>query len=335
MTKTLDALQAYRLMLTSRAIDDACTRTLAEGAAVPNYHSARGQEALVALGLVLDGPDYLQFTYRDFAPLLAKGLSLERLVADLRLKSGGTTEGFGGIMHVAAPELGVVGRNSVFGSRFGIAVGLAVSAQLEGAGRVVMCPYGEAEGGRGPLYEAINFACLRSLPVIFVAENNGFSISARTSELYAGGDMSSMWRGMPMPVSAVDGNDVAAVYAATEAAVLRAREGLGPSLVETLTYRIDAHFPTEADFLGRFDYRTDAEIDLWRARDPIERTEQRLIADALIDAAGVSSLRQEVADLVDETFAGVAATAAPDPEGVYRYRYRAEVPERTEVPEHV
>ncbi len=134
MTDHFDAVEAFRLMLTSRAIDDACTRVLAEGSPVPNYHSARGQEALVALGMVLDGPDYLQFNYRDFAPLLAKGLTLDALVGDLRLKANGSTAGFGGIMHVAQADLGIVGRNSIFGSRFGIAIGLALSAQLEGAG---------------------------------------------------------------------------------------------------------------------------------------------------------------------------------------------------------
>src|SRR4051812_2486965 len=128
-----DAVQALRLMLLSRAIDDACTGALAAGKPIPNYHSARGQEALAALGMVLREGDYLQFTYRDFAPLLAKGLPLEALVGDLRLKANGTTAGFGGIMHVASPEHGIVGRNSIFGSRFGIAVGLALSAQLEGA----------------------------------------------------------------------------------------------------------------------------------------------------------------------------------------------------------
>jgi TPP-dependent pyruvate/acetoin dehydrogenase alpha subunit len=323
----MNLIEAYRLMLVSRAIDDACARVLADGDAVPNYHSGRGQEALVALGMVLDTPDYLQFNYRDFPALLAKGLSLDALVADLRLKATGTTAGYGGIMHVSAPELGIVGRNSIFGSRFGIAVGLALSAQLEGAGRVVMCTYGEAEGGRGPIYEAINFACLRSLPIIFVAQNNGFCISARTAALYAGGDMSSQWRGMPMPVTAVDGNDVAAVHTVAQAAVERARAGLGPSLVETVTYRIDAHFPTEADFLGRFDYRDEAEIDGWRAKDPIDRTERQLLAAGKLDASAIATLRGEVGDEVERSFAAAAASPDPDPAAVLQFRYHSEVPQ--------
>jgi len=327
MTKPLDALEAYSLMLTSRAIDDAVARVLAEGQPVPNYHSNRGQEALAALGMVLEPEDYLQFTYRDFAPLLAKGLPLEALVGDLRLKANGTTEGFGGIMHVCDADLGIVGRNSIFGSRFGIAVGLALSSQLEGEGRVVLSIYGEAEGGRGPLYEAINFACLRSLPIVFVAENNGYCISARTAELYAGGDMSTMWRGMPMPVTSVDGNDVRAVHTAAQNAVLHARAGLGPSLLEVVTYRIDAHFPTEAEFLGRFDYRTEAEIDSWRAKDPIERFERRLIETGTLDADAIAALRRETVDRVDEAFAAADAAPDPDEDGIYRYRYRREVPE--------
>ena len=283
---------------------------------------------MAAFGMVLERPDYLQFGYRDFAPLLAKGLALEALVGDLRLKANGTTAGFGGIMHVAAPELGIVGRNSIFGSRFGIAVGLALSAQLEGSGRVVMCLYGEAEGGRGPLYEAINFACLRSLPIVLGATNNGFCVSARTAELYAGGDMSGMWRGMPMPVAAVDGNDVAAVHGAADAAVRRAREGRGPSLVEAVTYRIDAHFPTEADFLGRFDYRGEEEIALWRTRDPIDRAERALLADGRLDPGALAALRREVSESVERAFAAAAASPDPAADDVLRYRYRREAPQR-------
>ena len=321
---TFDRLRAYRLMLISRAIDDNCAATLEAGGAVPNYHSGRGQEALVALGLVLEADDYLQYTYRDFGPLVGKGLSVEQLVGDLRLKVNGTTAGFGGIMHVSAPELGIPGRNSVFGSRFGIAVGLALSAVVEGDRRVVLSIYGEAEGGRGPLYEAINFACLRSLPIIFVAQNNGFAISARTSELYAGGDMSGMWRGMPMPVVKVDGNDIEAVHASVAGCVERARAGLGPSLLEVVTYRIDAHFPTEADFLGRFDYRTDEEIDGWRLRDPIARFEGRLLAEGVTDAE-IAAIKGEVTDMVAGVFASVDALPGPALRDAYHYRYLEEV----------
>lgn len=321
---TFDHLRTYRIMLTSRAIDDNCAATLAAGGAVPNYHSGRGQEALVALGMVLETDDYLQYTYRDLGPLLGKGLSVEELVGDLRLKLGGTTAGFGGIMHVSAPELGIPGRNSVFGSRFGIAVGLALSAVLQGDGQVVLSIYGEAEGGRGPLYEAINFACLRSLPIVFAAQNNGFAISARTSELYAGGDMSGLWRGMPMPVAKVDGNDVEAVHAAVAGCVDRARAGLGPSLLEVVTYRIDAHFPTEADFLGRFDYRSDVEIDAWRLRDPIARFEGRLLASGVTDQE-LGAIKGEVADRVAEAFASVVASPGPELRDAYRYRYLEEV----------
>jgi pyruvate dehydrogenase E1 component alpha subunit len=317
-------MHAYRLMVISRAIDDNCAATLEAGGAVPNYHSGRGQEALVALGLVLDADDYLQYTYRDFAPLLAKGLSVERLVGDLLLKLEGTTAGFGGIMHVSAPEIGVPGRNSVFGSRFGIAVGLALSAVVQDQGQVVLSIYGEAEGGRGPLYESINFACLRSLPIVFVAQNNGFAISARTADLYAGGDMSGMWRGMPMPVIKVDGNDVEAVHAAASGCVQRARAGLGPSLLEVVTYRIDAHFPTEADFLGRFDYRTEEEIDGWRLRDPITRFEGRLLAEGATEGQ-LAAVRREVGALVADVFALINAAPRPEANDAYRYRYLEEV----------
>lgn len=314
-------LSGYRLMLLSRAFDDECQRILAAGGDVPNYHSARGQEAAsTGLGLALEPADYMQFGYRDFGMLMAKGVTPDELACDLLLKTPGTTAGYGGIMHISAPERGIPGRNSVFGSRYGIAVGLALAALRHGEGQVVLCPFGEAEGARGPLYEAINFACLRRLPIVFIAQNNGYSISSRTSDLFAGGDMSSLWRGAPMPVSKVDGNDLEAVHAAARAALAGARAGLGPALLEVVSYRIDAHIPQEVESLGAIDYQPDAEVEAWRAKDPIPRTRRRLAE--LAPDADLDAIENAAREEAEEVFA--RAEAAPDPtqDTMYEFIYR-------------
>jgi|SRR5579862_497218 len=316
------AARAYEVMATSRAIDDACAALVAAGEPVPNYHSGRGQEAMsTAIGLALEPDDYLLYTYRDFGALLAKGVPLDALVADLLLKEAGTTKGYGGIMHVVAPERGIVGRNGVFGSRFGIAVGLAIGAVAQGEERVVLCAYGEAEGGRGPLYEALNFACLRSLPIVFFAQHNGFSISTRTEELYAGGDMSTMWRGMPLPVHAVDGNSFFDVYDTTRIAVDAARSGLGPSLVEAVTYRIDAHIPAEAEVFGRHDYRSEAEIRAWREKDPIARLRASLVEDGLLDSDELDAGDAATSERVKSAFAVGRSLLGPEPSTIECFVY--------------
>jgi pyruvate dehydrogenase E1 component alpha subunit len=313
-------LAAYRLMLLSRAVDNECQRIIADAGDVPNYHSGRGQEAASAgLGLSLGKADYMQYGYRDFAMLLAKGVTLDELAGDLLLRVSGTTAGCGGVMHISKPEVGIVGRNGVFGSRFGIAVGLGLAASRRGAGQIVLCPFGEAEGGRGPLYEAMNFACLRRLPIVFVAQNNGYSISSRTADLYAGGNMSSLWRGFPMPVRSVDGNDVCAVFAAATAARTGARAGLGPSLVEVVSYRIDPHIPAEAAMLGATGYQPAAEIEAWRARDPIDRMRQRLASVA--PGTNLQALESETSAEAHAAFSHADAAPNPAPETMYEFIY--------------
>lgn len=235
-------IQSYRLMLLSRAIDDMCDALAARGITVPNYHGARGEEAMYAgIGAALRRDDYLLYNYRAFATLLAKGITLGQLMGDLLGTRAGTTAGHGGIMHVHAAELGVVGRNGVFGSKFGIALGLAEEISLHGRSAAVACMFGEAEGNRGGLYEALNIAALRNLPIVFIAENNGYAVAAPTSLLYSTGDMSGAVRGFPMAVSKIDGNDVTAVTQAAVELMGAARDGHGPAFLECVTIRLDPH----------------------------------------------------------------------------------------------
>ncbi|WP_201840103.1 thiamine pyrophosphate-dependent dehydrogenase E1 component subunit alpha [Microvirga zambiensis] len=266
--------EAYRLMLLSRAIDEKCTEIAFEGVAVPNYHGARGQEALYAgVGLSLQIDDQLLYNYRAFATLLAKGVKLEELVADLLMNANGTSRGHGGIMHVTAPERGIPGRNGVFGSKFGIALGLAQALVLQRRKAAVVCMFGEAEGNRGGLYEALNIAALRQLPIVFIAENNGYAVAAPTSLLYSTGDMSGMMAGFPMPVLKLDGNDVEQVGTETERLVERARDGGGPAFVECVTVRLDPHHLHDDQSRYRDSNMLD---DAWKL-DPMPRARARLL----------------------------------------------------------
>jgi TPP-dependent pyruvate/acetoin dehydrogenase alpha subunit len=270
---------AYQLMVTSRAIDDACDRLMAAGHPVPNYHGARGQEALYAgVGVELNGDDYLLYNYRAFATLLAKGVGLTELIGDLLMNQGGTTLGHGGIMHVNKRETGIVGRNGVFGSKFGVALGLAQRLVLTRTPGAVACMFGEAEGNRGGLYESINLAVLRGLPVVFFAENNGYAVAATTPILYGTGDMSGIWSRCALPVHKVDANDIGAVIGVAGEALRAARSGAGPSFVELVTQRLDPHHAHD----DQSRYRTVEDLERAWSGDPIRHARTRL------EAAGMS-----------------------------------------------
>lgn len=303
--------RAYELMQISRAIDDACDRLMAQGHPVPNYHGSRGQEALYAgVGVALQDADRLLFNYRAFATLLAKGITLTELLGDLMMNQAGTTRGHGGIMHVHDSERGIVGRNGIFGSKFGIALGLAQELVLSGGNGAVACMFGEAEGNRGGLYEAINLAVLRRLPIVFFAENNGFAVAATTSVLYATGDMSSIWSADALPIRKIDANDIRQVIAAAETALADARAGRGPSFVELVTARIDPHHAHDDQTL----YRTAADIQQAWDREPIARARVALEADG-IPGDELDRIERDAVVAVDEAVAeaGRARDAELDP----------------------
>jgi TPP-dependent pyruvate/acetoin dehydrogenase alpha subunit len=265
-------LDTYHLMLLSRRFDERCTKLLHEGKLVPHFHSGVGQEALmVAPVMPLRPTDQMIYTHRGYGHLLAKGISLKEVALDMFMKVGGTNHGLGGVMHVSRPDLGVPGREGVFGSRFGIAVGFALAAKLRKTSDVVACFYGEAAGSRGILYEALNMAVLWSLPLILLAENNGWSFTSRTEWLYPKGRMSRVWRGFDIPVEVIDGNDVDAIFSSMTVAIERARAGKGPSVIEGLTYRLDPHI-----WYDDGHYQPPDEIAGWRERDPLALAAARL-----------------------------------------------------------
>lgn len=302
------ALHTYRLMLNSRLLDEFLEDQIARGVPVPHFHSGTGQEALtVGAATALQADDKLLYTHRGYGQLLARGIPLVKIVADMLGRTSGTNGGFGGVLHVSAPECGVPGREGVFGTRFTIGAGLALAARLEGADRVVLCFYGEAAGSRGPLYEALNLAVLWHLPLVLVAENNGYSISSRTDQLYPGGRMSAVWRGFGIPVREVDGNDAEAVWMTVADAARHARAGQGPTVVEGITYRVPPHIPGDVDT----SYREAWQVEKWRRRDPVE-----LYAAVLRDRGWLTSEDQQqlAVDLREQVVsAWDVACSAPTP----------------------
>lgn len=311
-------LRMYDLMVRTRRFEERCQQLVDSGKFMPHFHAGTGQEALSVAGVcALHEDDYLLYTHRGYGHLIARGVPINLLMADLYSKSGGTNNGMGSIMHVVYPEKGILGRNGVFGARFSIAAGMALASKLKGTRQVVAAFYGEAEGNRGTFFEALNFMTIWKLPVVLIAENNGFSISARQTSIYPSERMADMGMGFGIPCVTVDGNDPIAVFQAVSDALNRARGGEGPSLVEGKTYRIAVHRPHDDDTK----YRSREEVEQWRRRDPLLLYKQKLYDMGVLDSEYESSLERRVEEEVSKSVKYADACGDPDPRMLFGNLY--------------
>ncbi|MEW2575174.1 pyruvate dehydrogenase (acetyl-transferring) E1 component subunit alpha [Streptomyces syringium] len=244
------------------------------------YPSSTGQEACeVAAALVLQEQDWLFPSYRDTLAAVARGLDP---VQALTLLRGDWHTGYDPHEHRVAPLC------TPLATQLPHAVGLAHAARLKGDDVVALAMVGDGGTSEGDFHEALNFAAVWQAPVVFLVQNNGFAISVPLAKQTAAPSLAHKAVGYGMPGRLVDGNDAAAVHQVLSEAMRRARSGGGPTLVEAVTYRIDAH--TNADDATR--YRPDAEVEMWRGHDPILLLEQELTSRKLLDEAGMEAERQ-------------------------------------------
>ncbi|WP_353943519.1 pyruvate dehydrogenase (acetyl-transferring) E1 component subunit alpha [Streptomyces sp. HUAS MG91] len=245
------------------------------------YPSTTGQEAAeVAAALVLQERDWLFPSYRDTLAAVARGLDP---VQALTLLRGDWHTGYDPREHRIAPL------STPLATQLPHAVGLAHAARLKGDDVVALAMVGDGGTSEGDFHEALNFAAVWRAPVVFLVQNNGFAISVPLAKQTAAPSLAHKAVGYGMPGRLVDGNDAVAMHEVLADAVARAREGHGPTLVEAVTYRMDAH--TNADDATR--YRTDAEVEIWRAHDPILLLERELTERGLIDEAGIRAVRDD------------------------------------------
>ncbi|MDE3140015.1 MAG: thiamine pyrophosphate-dependent dehydrogenase E1 component subunit alpha, partial [Acidobacteriota bacterium] len=270
-------------------------------------HLSLGQEAIAAgFAAAMRSDDYTFATYRGHAHTLARGVPMTPVLAELMGRTNGLMAGKGGSMHLTSVEHGVMGSYAIIGAHLPIACGAAWSAQYRGTDQVAVCFFGDGSTNIGAFHEALNFAAIWKLPVVFVCENNLWMEYTRTTEITAvpnpAADRASAY-GLESII--VDGNDVDAVYAVASAAIERARAGEGPSLIEALTYRHGGHSRADP---GK--YRPDEEVAQWLAKDPIPMYHARLLAEGASEELLVQ-IELEVAAEVDR--ATEEAKAGPTP----------------------
>jgi pyruvate dehydrogenase E1 component alpha subunit len=311
-----DQLQLYRNMALIRRFEEGVAEAYAEGFIGGFTHLYIGQEA-VATGAIsaLNHDDYVIGTYRDHAHALVRETSARALMAELYGRATGVCKGKGGSMHFCDPERYFMGGYAIVGGNLPLAVGLALSIQMRNEDRVVMAFLGDGASNQGVFHESLNMAKLWELPVIFLVENNFYGIATDVRISSAFNEIHRKAQGYGMPGHVVNGMDVIAVREECEEVVKYVRHGSGPVLIEARCYRYQGHSMTDP---GR--YRSQAEADLWRKRDPIPRLAKQLVQQGL-DASRLDAIQREVDELVQDAMRFAESSPEPSPEALYEDLY--------------
>jgi TPP-dependent pyruvate/acetoin dehydrogenase alpha subunit len=300
-------VEIFRRMALLKANDERSRKVISSGRLVMPYYSYRGQEVIpAALSVNLADRDYLVTIYRGIHDMLAKGLPLKQLWAEIAGRVDGTCKGKGGPMHLTYPEKGIMVTTGVVGSSMPIANGLAWGAQLDGTDRVTVATFGDAASNIGAFHESLNLASVWKLPVIFLCQNNRWGEHTAYAKATSVARIADRAAAYGMPGIHVDGNDPVAMYKAANEAVARARAGEGPTLIEAMTFRFHGHVFGDAD-----KYIPKEEKAKWVAADPYPALRARLIADG---TATEEQLAKIEADIETEIDAAVEfALASPFP----------------------
>ena len=259
-------LGLYRTMTRIRQFEKRAYDLFLQNLVKGTTHLGTGQEAIAAgVAAAMREDDYTFVTYRGHNHVLARGTEMTPVMAELLGRQNGLMHGKGGSMHLLDVSKGVLGSYAIIGAQLVIANGTAWSAQYRGTGQVTVCFFGDGATNIGAFHEALNLAVVWALPVVFICENNQYmeytAIETVTAVKRPAADRAPAYG---LPAAVVDGNDVEAVHAAAAAAIDRAREGGGPSLIEAITYRHGGHSRADP---GK--YRPADEVAEWLARDPI------------------------------------------------------------------
>jgi acetoin:2,6-dichlorophenolindophenol oxidoreductase subunit alpha len=314
VVEAAETVQAYELMLLRmwqiRCFELRAMELFEEKLIRGSVHPYIGMEA-IAVGVcsALREDDYITSTHRGHGQCVAKGLDLKLMMAEIIGRQDGYCRGRGGSMHITAMEKGMLGADAIVAGSSAMAVGAAHGLRLQRRDNVVVCFFGDGAANQGILHEACNLAAVLSAPVIYVCENNEWAISTPASSSTRIENIADRAAGYGMAGVVVDGNDVLAVRESTREATDRARAGEGPTLIEAKSYRVTPHSAAT-----KTDLRPPAELDAWRARDPILRFSRYLSEEIGVEPARLETIEEQARSDVEEAIAFALASPRPEPE---------------------
>jgi len=303
-------LDVYRQMVLCRTLDQRIWALNRQGKAAI-VASSQGHEAgqLGSISAIRKGYDQCYIYYRDLAVLLGLGMTPTEIIKGFVAKEGEPLSGARQFpTHGAYPELGIINLSNVIATHIPQAVGAAMASKMKGEDRVTIAYFGDGASSAGDCHEAMNFAAIHKLPVVFFCENNKYAISVPISKQMAVDSVASRAEGYGMPGLEIDGCDIVSVYEATSEAVSLARKGGGPSLIEANLERYLPHTSDDDDSI----YRDPAEIEEAKKRDPLILLKTQLLKDNLISQSEDDIIRDEARRLVDEATEAAENADYPD-----------------------
>ncbi len=311
------ALHLLYEMVRIRRFEEKCVELYSAMKIRGFLHLYIGEEAVAAGVLQALRPnDAVIATYREHGHALARGVSAQRIMAEMFGKMEGCSRGRGGSMHLFDAATHFYGGNAIVGGGLPIATGLALAAKMQQQERIVCCFFGEGAVAEGAFHESMNLAALWRLPVMFICENNLYAMGTALSRSESLTDISAKAAAYKVTAEAVDGMDVMAVDAAAARAAASVRTTGGPYLLECRTYRFRAHSMFDPEL-----YRPKSEVEEWKKRDPIPLLISSMRREGLIDDREIERIESSVAAEVDDAVAFAEAGSLEPPKELTRFVY--------------
>jgi pyruvate dehydrogenase E1 component alpha subunit len=301
--------------------DERFRALLKSGKLMAIYYPVRGQEVIpAAVSVSLTERDYITTIYRGVHDMLAKGVPTRLLWAEIAGKATGACKGKGGAMHITHPPSGCMLTTGVVGASMPIACGLALASQISGDARVTVAYFGDGASNIGAFHESLNLASVWKLPVVFVCQNNQFAEHTAYAACTSVARVSDRAAAYTMPGVYVDGNDPPAMYAAARAAIERARDGGGPTLIEAKTFRFHGHY-----FGDTGHYIPKAQLEAAIAEDPYPRFRQWLVQQAHATAGELDAIDAQIKQEIDDAVEFALSSPLPDIAELRRDVYDVEI----------
>lgn len=311
----------YRKMTLIKQSDERFRSVIMSGRLVTTYYSPRGQEVIPsAVSVNLTKDDYICTIYRGVHDMLAKGVPSKLLWAEIAGKATGACKGKGGPMHITHPESGVMVTTGIVGSSMPIANGLALASQMSGDNRVTVAYFGDGAANIGAFHESLNMASIWKLPVVFVCQNNGYGEHTQYSKSTAVANIAQRAAAYQIPGVTVDGNDPIAMWNAAATAIERARSGLGPTLIEAMTFRFFGH--TMGDMDG---YMGAGEKAYAMSKDPVPLFRAWLIAQDHASEESLAAIEADFEKEIDEAVEFALSSPYPEVDELNQDVYASEV----------
>jgi TPP-dependent pyruvate/acetoin dehydrogenase alpha subunit len=302
-------LEMFYWLKLIRAFDERLSTLVKQGKVRSGVYTGIGQEAIiVGTGYGLRKDDWICPLHRDLGAFLMKGVSSRTMMSQMFAKTTGLSKGRDSALHSGVTELGIFGNTSMLGANLPVAAGLGLTFKMEKTDNVVIAYFGEGASNVGDFHEALNIAGVQRLPIIFICENNQYAYSVPLEKTMAIDDVADRAESYGFDGVAINGNDVLAVYQATQGALARARKGEGPTLIECKTYRWHGHSEHDKAF-----YRTKEELAMWKSRDPIPTFASYLKGLHELSDEQVTDIEARINATIDDAVEFAADAPDPDP----------------------